>query len=493
MNPGGENILKIARRVQAYECTRSLFYFLKTFWSAIIRETPVFNWHIPCLCNELQTLGECIIRREEKPYDLVINVPPGSTKSTVATIMFPAWLWANDPTLRIISNSYSTDLSEDHASKSRDIIVSDLYGLLFPHVEIRRDSSGKSKYDTTQGGERRATSTGGGITGKHAHVIINDDPQDPRQAESDAYRRQAVERTKTLSSRKVDKRNTPVITIMQRLHDDDVTGYLLKQKGDTIRHICLPAELSDRVTPAELGKNYRNGLLDPSRISREVIAEAKIDLGSRGYAGQYEQNPVAGGGNIIKREWFGKIPAVHFEGMRGATPMHFFLDTAYDEKKESDNDPSGIIAACCIRGKLYIYHGQKMYKEFPELCRFIVQYVSTYGYTGQSTVQIEPKANGVSVIQQLRRQTKLNVTRSPSPTDSKMVRLTAQSAKIECGRVVLVEGTWNDEFLDEVCGFPAKTHDEYVDVLCYATGYFLDGSEYSPEEMEELKYISNML
>ncbi|MDR2764334.1 MAG: terminase family protein [Tannerella sp.] len=483
----------MARKVQAFECTRDLFYFLKTFWSVIIREEPVFNWHIPYLCNELQMLGECIIRREEKPYDLIVNVPPGSTKSTVATIMFPAWLWANDPTLRIISNSYSTDLSEDHASKSRDIVMSELYRLLFPHVEIRHDSSGKSKYDTTQGGERRATSTSGGITGKHAHVIINDDPQDPRQAESEAYRRQAIERTKTLSSRKVNKRNTPMITIMQRLHDEDVTGYLLKRKGETIRHICLPAELSDNVSPDELKKNYRNGLLDPARIGREVIAEARIDLGSRGYAGQYGQNPVADGGNIVKREWFGKIPLAHFEAMRGHTPIHFFLDTAYDEKKESDNDPSGIIAVCKIQGKLYVYNGQKVYKEFPELCRFIVQYVKAYGYTGQSTVRIEPKANGVSIVQQLRRQTKLNVTRGQSPVDSKMVRLTAQSAKIECGRVVLVEGVWNDGFLDEVCGFPAKKHDEYVDVLCYAMSYFLDDNEYSPEELEELEYISNML
>jgi predicted phage terminase large subunit-like protein len=482
----------MALKTQADECRRSLYYFLKTFWSVIIKEDPVFNWHIGELCGELQTVGESVIRRDEKMYDLIINVPPGSTKSTVATVMFPAWLWANDPTMRIISNSYSSDLSEDHASKSRDVVMSEKYQLLFPDVRIRRDSSGKSKYDTTLGGERRATSTGGGITGKHAHVIINDDPQDPRQAESESYRRQAIERTKTLSSRKVDKRNTPMITIMQRLHEDDVTGYLLKRKGEMIRHICLPAELSDRVNPEALKAKYVNGLLDPVRLSREVIAEAHVDLGSRGYAGQYGQNPVADGGNIIKAGWFGKIPLSHFLSIRGHTPVHFFIDTGYDEKKASDNDPSGIIAACMIQGRMYISGGQKVYKEFPDLCRFIVEYARNNGYDGQSTIRIEPKANGVSIIQQMRRHTKLNITRTPAPTDSKIVRLTSVTAKIECGRAVLVEGVWNDEFIDEVCGFPAKSHDEYVDLLCYAINYFLDDDSGDDEiqRLRELEYMN---
>jgi hypothetical protein len=303
-----QDIPLIALKTQAYVCRQSLFYFLKTFWNVIIKEEPVFNWHIEYLCGELQAVGENIIRRDPKAYDLIINVPPGSTKSTVATIMFPAWLWANDPTLRVISNSYSTDLSEDHSSKSRDIVLSPKYRLFFPDVVIRHDSSGKSKYDTTRGGERRATSTSAGITGKHAHVIINDDPIDPRQAESEAYRKVAIERTKTLSSRKVDKRNTPVITIMQRLHEQDITGYLLSQKSGKIRHICLPAEESENVKPVECREKYVDGLLDPVRISREVIEEAKIDLGSRGYAGQYMQSPFAEGGNIVKRDWFEIYP-----------------------------------------------------------------------------------------------------------------------------------------------------------------------------------------
>jgi predicted phage terminase large subunit-like protein len=187
------------------------------------------------------------------------------------------------------------------------------------------------------------------------------------------------------------------------------------------------------------------------------------------------------------------MSAERFLSMRGDTPIHFFLDTAYDEKKESDNDPSGIIAACKIQGKMYIYHGQKMYKEFPDLCRFIVEYVRNYGYTGRSTVRIEPKANGVSIIQQMRRHTKLNITRTPAPKDSKTVRLTAVSPKIECGRVVLVDGAWNDEFLDEVCGFPAKSHDEYVDILCYAINFLLNDEGDSEDELQRLRELEGII
>ena len=97
-----------------------------------------------------------------------------------------------------------------------------------------------------------------------------------------------------------------------------------------------------------------------------------------------------------------------------------------------------------------------------------------HGYTNASSIRIEPKANGLSVIDQLREVSRLNVVATPSPADSKETRLNAASPAVESGRVVLVEGAWKEELIDEVCGFPAKPHDEYVDVLCYALNYHLD-------------------
>lgn len=466
-------------------CTESFYEFVQTFWEVIIPEKPVWNWHIKYLCDELQKLAEYIVRREAKPYDLIINIPPGTTKSSLATVMFPAWIWTQDPTIRIITNSYSAALAIEHATKSRDIILSDKYRRLFPHILIRRDKAAKSSYENTSGGARYATSTGGMITGIHGHLIINDDPLNPGQAASEAERKTANEHTKTLASRKVDKANTPVITIMQRLHENDVTGYLLAKKAEKIRHICLPAELSTLVTPTEVRKNYVKGLLDPVRLSRKILDEQLIDLGSRGYSGQYDQNPVADGGNIVKREWFQYVSYNDFMGLKGSIPVTFFVDTAFTEKKE--NDPTGIIGTCKIRNDLYILCAKKVYKKFPDLIRFLPTYVKEHGYTAQSTIRIEPKANGISVVDQLQESTKLNITSTPAPTDSKETRLNAASPKVECGRVILVVGPWNEEFIEEVCGFPAKEHDEYVDLLYYAIDYHLNSeSGLSAEELADL-------
>ena len=478
---------RLALRVVADDCRKSLFTFVKTFWNVIIKEEPVYNWHIPFLCSELEQISECIVARKPKPYDLIINIPPGTTKSTLVSVMWPVWLWTQDPTIRIISNSYSGNLSINLASKSKDIIVSDKFRMLFPEIQIRRDESGKGQYANTATGSRYATSTGSTITGFHAHVIINDDPQNPKQANSETLRLQAIEHTKTLSTRKVDKANTPVITIMQRLHDEDVTGYLLKKKGERIRHICLPAEDSDFVSPIEARKYYKDGLLDPVRLPWDVLEEARLDLGSRGYAGQYEQRPTVDGGNIIKEKWFPKISKSDFENLRYKEPIHFFLDTAYSHHGPNDNDPSGIIAACRIKNNIYIVHGHKVYKTFPELIRFLPEYLTAHDYDKvSSTLRIEPKANGISVSQQLKEQTDLNVAFTPSPTDDKETRLQAVSPKIESGRVILVEGDWNDEFIDEVCGFPNKPHDEYVDVLGYAINYLTSDDDDVPEDVSDL-------
>lgn len=474
-------------RAVADECRNNLFYFVKTFWDVIIHEDPVYNWHIPYLCEELQKLAQPVFERKPKLYDLIVNIPPSTTKSTIVTVMFPAWLWTNDPTIRVISNSYSSALSLDHATKSKDIIQSEKYMMLFPEVEIRHDKSGKQNYENTAGGFRYASSTGSTITGFHAHIIINDDPVNPKQAESDQMRKVANDHVKTLSSRKVDKAVTPTITIMQRLHQDDVTGYLLSKKKDKIKHINLPAEDCEDVEPAELRKNYVDGLLDPIRLNREVLEEAKIDLGSRGYAGQFMQKPSAEGGNIVKEAWFRKISRSDFYSLRYNETMHFFVDTAYDEKKKkSDNDPTGILAACMIQNNIYVYNAMQVWKTFPDLIRFLPEYMAANEGSSQSSLRIEPKANGISVVHTLEAISGLNVTRTPTPTDSKAERLHAVSPTIECGRVYIVEGDWNDEFIDQVCGFPQRLHDEFVDILGYAINYFKNDDFVMPKNINNL-------
>ena len=460
-------------------CRRDFYFFVQEFWEVVIPEIPVWNWHIKYLCDELQSVAKNIFERKEKLHDLLINIPPGTTKSTIVTIMFPAWVWTIDPTLRIISNSYSSEISIEHAIKSRDIINSDKYRLYFPYVKIRKDKSGKQNYDNTENGARYTTSTGGAITGKHAHIIINDDPQNPKQAESEAHRKQAEDHTKTLASRKTDKSVSVVITVMQRLHTKDVSGYLLDKKSDRLKHIKLPAEITENTKPipADLERFYKENLLDVKRLNKGVLSEAKTDLGSRGYNGQFLQNPTVEGGDIFKKEWFRIISQSDFEHLkwRHKTTNHFFLDTAYTDK--SENDPTGILTTCLIENNLYIIHSEKWRKEFPDLVKIIPEYVAKHGYTPSSTIRIEPKASGKSVIQTLKQFTKLNVTQTPIPKDDKKTRANAVAPQVECGRVFLVEGSWNEAFLEEVSGFPNAPYDEDVDLLGYAINYHLNGNK----------------
>lgn len=478
MTIDSSGIITTIDEVEAEICRKSFFEFLKAFWGEVVAEEPIYNWHVEYLCQELQKVGESIVQKRIKEYDVLINIPPGTTKSTVSTIAFPAWLWTRDQTIRIISNSYSSDISTEHSVKSRDIIMSEKYMRMFPEVRIRKDKAGKQSYDTTKGGARYSTSTGGAITGKHAHVIINDDPQNPQQAASEAHRKQAVDHTKTLSSRKVNKEIAVTITIMQRLNTEDVSGYILGKKSDSIKHIKLPAELRDNCRPIPEDEVFEgktilqryqdnDNLLDPVRLSRKVMSEAKVDLGSRGYAGQYDQNPTVEEGDIIKKEWFDIVSLSEYQRRkREYSSIQFFMDTAFTA--ESENDPTGIIAVDKIGNKMYIVAREKVRKEMPDLIRWIPQWVKTNGYDNGSMIRIEPKANGLSVVQTLRELTKLNVTTTPSPKEGKKTRLYTVSPKVEARRVVLVEGVWNQEFIDEVAGFPNMPHDEDVDLLYYA-------------------------
>ena len=126
------------------------------------------------------------------------------------------------------------------------------------------------------------------------------------------------------------------------------------------------------------------------------------------------------------------------------------------------------MAACRIRNYIYLLDAQKVYKEMPDLLRFLPQYIAAHDGNSESKLHVEPKANGESVVQMLQEVSTLNVKRTPTPTDDKEVRLRAVSPRVECGRVFIVEGSWNDDFLDEVCGFPSQPHDEFVDILGYA-------------------------
>lgn len=447
-------------------CRRSFYRFLQEFWSVVIPEKPVYNWHIKYLCDELQHLNSFVEKRLPKPYDLIINIPPGSTKSTIVTQAYNAWIWTRDDTQRIISSSYSNALSLSHSIKTRDIILSDKYKMLFPYVILKTDQSAKSDFRTKNNGQRFTTSTGGTVTGMHSHQILVDDPINPHQAASEAEREAAnTFLTSTLSSRKIDKEVTPIILIMQRLHEKDPTGKLLS-KNKRVKHICLPAESKNgNVKPEYLTQFYIDGLLDPVRLNRDVLIEARTDLGAYGYSGQYSQSPVPSEGGVFKKSWFDIVDwQQEFEKLT----WNFVADTAYT--KNEKNDPSGWIAFAEYNNDFLIRSADTQYLEFPELCRALPSFVHQNGYSKKSIVEIEPKASGKSLVQTLRKNTALNVKEGVPPSKDKTARANDVSPIVESHRVKLVRGPWNEHFLDQVCTFPNVEHDEYVDCLTMMLG-----------------------
>lgn len=426
------------------------------------------NFHIILLCDLYQKEVERIIRKEEKDKDIIVNIPPRSSKSLITSVFLLPWMWIKDPTLPMISVSFDEDLSLLNAQYSKDIIndpeFQELFGDLF---QIRKDANSKGYFMNDKGGFRLSKTTGSNITGHKGVVIVVDDPQNPKTAESNSNRQAVID----YYTRALYNRLTPInlgvrIIIMQRLHEEDLTGYLLKNNSDDYLHICLPATVSDKVNPPELTKHYQDGLLDPVRLSYKTLQGFKKTLGERGYSGQYDQSPAPPEGGIWKKHWFDVISPLILRRDVENEPIDFYIDSAYTEKTE--NDPTGILACFKQDNYLYIIDFTEVYLEFPELIKFLLEYVVKFQYTYLSRIIIEPKASGKSIVQQLRSISQLNVVEGESPKDDKITRANSVAPTIEAHRVRLVDGHWVNNYLEKVGTFPNATHDESVDLTVMA-------------------------
>jgi len=359
-----QDIKKAPDNVMSYRCRTDYFFFLQELWHEISTEKPVWNWHIEYICNELQAVAERVIRREDNPFEVITNVPPGSTKSITCTIAFPAWCWIAQVEhngkilygrdLQFITASYSGDLSLEHSSISRDLIKSDTYKHYFPEMSVRADADAKGRFKNEYGGVRHTTSVGGTVTGMHGHILIIDDPIDPEGAKSEAERKTALYwMSQTLPTRKVDKAVTSTFLIQQRLHLEDPTGKWLSTKGKRVHHICLPGEDSYEIKPESARKFYKDGLLDPKRLSRSILESLRIDLGAYGYAGQIGQNPVPDEGLFFPKDWF--IDAGNHLALMNEhriVQIYAAMDFALGEKKE--NDSNSIKVAAILPDQRYL-------------------------------------------------------------------------------------------------------------------------------------------
>jgi predicted phage terminase large subunit-like protein len=445
------------------------FDFLQEFWGTIVPEKPVFNWHIEYLCEEFQTVMERVFEGKPKLYDVVINIPPGTTKSTVFSIASTAWCWTRMPSLRSINASHTFPLGLDLSRKSRDLIRSEKYQSAFPHVHIHDDQDTKGYYATTAGGMRMVSTVGGGAppTGFHAHLHIVDDPIDPTAPYSEATMKAANNwMTEVLPSRKVDKAITPLFLVMQRISKNDPSGKILERYTDKrrIKHICLPAELSNNVNPPHLAKRYVRGLLDPVRLSPAVLEEARLN-GAFTWEGQYQQNPITLGKPIFKVEKFNQdeIPP----------PRHFFkVVWRYWDKaatKDGGKRTAGVLMGVDHKDRIWVLDVQKGQWATEERENVIDQIALTDGKKVKIATEQEPGSGGkdsaLATQRRLLRKGYVCVVDLVGQAEgNKINRAQPYSHYVNSGWVYLPkDAPWIAEYKEELQWFPGWDFADQVD------------------------------
>src|SRR5438477_3559031 len=431
------------------------------------------NWHIDVIAHELERcrLGET--RR------LIINLPPRSLKSHCASIVFPAWLMAHNPSAQIICASYAQDLADKHAIDCRALINSDFYRQIFP-TRLSPEKRAVADFLTTARGCRKATSIGGVLTGRGADFIIIDDPLQPDKALSDT-RRNAVNDwyDNTLCSRLNHKLTGCIILIMQRLHEDDLVGHVLdierrqaievEPKWNVLRFPAI-AEEDERYQVKRLSQTFISGrrageVLHPEREPLEILEQLRETQGEYNFAGQYQQSPAPLGGGMVKARWFKSYTAAerpeHFDFVfqswdtaNKATELcDYSVCTTWGVKSDCGSDQ--VKGAGSRRGLLYLLHVLRRRMEYPELKREVRQHAADWD---AKNVLIEDKASGTQLCQELIQEGMHGVTKCQSKLE-KVMRMHTVSNMIDNGFVYLPEkASWLAQYLHELVTFPNGKH-----------------------------------
>lgn len=454
-------MIKFSERGMMTSLVKASFYdFVVEFWSQIVHEPPFFNWHVKYICEQMQEIAERIFKNEKRIYDLVINVPPGSTKSTVCSQMFPAWCWTRMPSMKFINASYAYTIALKDSLRTRDLVQSDLYQECFPEIQLREDENTKGLFVNTLRGFRLSAGVGGAVTGYHGHVLTADDPINPEESFSEAELLKANRwMEKTLPSRRIDKEVSAIVLVMQRLHQADPAGEMLERLGrDNVKHINLPGERTDKISPKSLARNYTDdGLLDPVRLSRKALDTLKLDLGEYGYASQILQDPVPLGGGMFKTGEFKHTHDCHAVLLRKVR--------SWDKASTSKGGAytAGVLIAVDVSGFYWVLDVVRGQWDSTMREQIIRETALADGYDTEIVLELEGgsggKESGESTIKNL---AGFRVTAS-HPTGDKEARAYPLSSQVGAGNVYILDRPWTKAFLEEFRYFPQSRNKDQVD------------------------------
>lgn len=421
------------------------------------------NWHIEVLAAKLEDvqLGRC--------KRLIVNVPPRHLKSHAISIAFVAWLLGHDSAKKILSVTYAQDLSDNLARRSRTLMTSTFYEALFD-TRLSKGREAVSDFETTAGGNRLSTSIGGMLTGRGADVIIIDDPLKADDALSDTRRRAVNDwYDNTLRSRLNNQEAGAIIIVMQRLHADDLVAHVQQnEKWDVLSFPAIAErdETYDISTPygRNIFRRRPDEILQPALLSATTLETYRRAMTEYNFTSQYQQNPQPPAGIIVKRDW-----------LKFYVPGDITFDLTLQSWDTANKDSElANFSVCTTWGKkddcFYLLNVFRRKLNFPQLKRAVYDQADLYH---TDVVLVEDKASGTSLIQELRADGFSIVEAAPSLDGDKIMRLHAQTAKIEGGFVLFPkEAPWLDAYIHELVNFPNAKNDDQVDSTVYALAWF---------------------
>jgi predicted phage terminase large subunit-like protein len=421
----------------------------------------VRNWHIESIAYYLDLVRRGKIRR------LIINLPPRSLKSTIVSVAFPAFLLGHDPRSRVFVVSYGADLAATLSMHSRSIIESPWYRRAFAEMVPSRVTD--MEIETTLRGFRKATSIQSTITGRGGNFFIIDDPLKPIDALSQ-QQRDSVNNWyhHTLFSRMDNKETGAIVVVMQRLHLNDLTGFLLERSNEwTVLTLPAIAE-ADETIPIGEGRSYfrcAGDALNPSYESAETLLRIRNEVGSDTFAAQYQQAPVPIGGAMFKREWFRYFdtPPDRKLGVR----LLQSWDTA---SKEGVRNDWSVCTTWLVVDKhdYFLLDVTRVKQDYPRLRATAIALAQRYD---PNVILIEDSSSGTALAQEMRSAGRFRI-QAVRPEHDKMARAYAQTAKFEARRVHFPNGaSFLPELETELLSFPQGRHDDQVDSLCQALAH----------------------
>ena len=456
-------------------CRRDFATFVKELWPARFPDEPLqWSRHMSAMCEHLQALVE---GRLASPR-LAIAVPPSTSKSVLASVFFPAWVWAREPWKKLLSASCSPVVVGRDADACRELVKSEEYReLMGIDWEMSKTQDGKLYYENTRGGARISRTVGQKTIGVKAHIAIVDDPIDPMDAFSDkAALTDHITWYRSVLVGRLISWDSPVVIVLQRTHDMDLIGWVLRQGG--WEYLCLPAEYDpERQCVTSIFTDWLTEpgeLLDPVRMPKEYLEQRRRDMGTQAYLAQYQQDPAPAGGTSFKLDWLQRA-YYNPKDIPDANSDHWDYtfsswDFTYTKSRDSDYVAGGGFGVKGIHVYLLTWHRKKM--AYVECLKLMDDEQAKY--PKMRARLIEKGGNGPRIIKETQRKVRAVIPISVQG-DSKESRAAACSPMVEAGQFHIPDPAiveWvREEYLPELMAFPHGNHDDQVDMTTQALNW----------------------